>query len=126
MTERIVACCGLVCTDCPAYRATQTGDRELLEQTARRWSKPGQPVRPEDVMCDGCTGTGTRVNRFCRVCRVRECARGRGLRDCGHCPEYVCPELAAFWKQLGIEAEARSELDRVAQVPGMTRSEDDD
>jgi len=126
MTERIVACCGLVCTDCPAYRATQTGDRELLEQTAERWSKPGQPVEPEDIMCDGCTGTGARMNRFCRVCRVRECVRGRGLDHCGYCPEYVCTELAAHWNRLGIEAEARPELDRMSQAPGVTRSEDDD
>jgi len=27
---RMIACCGLTCSDCPAYLATQTGDQEML------------------------------------------------------------------------------------------------
>lgn len=31
-TERIVAYCGLVCTECPAHIATQADDRAALER----------------------------------------------------------------------------------------------
>ena len=32
--KRIIAFCGLVCTECPAFIATQKDDREALEQVA--------------------------------------------------------------------------------------------
>jgi hypothetical protein len=34
MDDRIIAYCGLVCTDCPAYIATQADDRVALERVA--------------------------------------------------------------------------------------------
>jgi len=30
--DRIIAYCGLVCSDCPAYTATQADDRAALER----------------------------------------------------------------------------------------------
>jgi hypothetical protein len=35
--NRIVAVCGLICTDCPAYVATQADDRAALERVAAEW-----------------------------------------------------------------------------------------
>jgi len=33
--NKIVAYCGLVCSDCPAYIATQANDRAALERTVQ-------------------------------------------------------------------------------------------
>ena len=35
--SRMVAFCGVICTDCPAYRATQTDDRSALEEVLEHW-----------------------------------------------------------------------------------------
>ena len=37
--DKIVAYCGLVCTGCPAYVATQADDRAALEKVAAEWRK---------------------------------------------------------------------------------------
>jgi hypothetical protein len=67
---KMVAYCGLVCSDCPALIATRRNDRELLRQTAERWSSAGHPVKPDDILCDGCLGTGARLTSFCSTCAM--------------------------------------------------------
>ena len=37
--SEMIACCGLVCTQCPAYLATQANDLQKAQQTAAMWSK---------------------------------------------------------------------------------------
>lgn len=56
MTDKMISCCGMVCTDCPSYIATKTDDRPLKVKTAKQWSGPEYEVPPEDVDCDGCWG----------------------------------------------------------------------
>ncbi len=36
--KKIFAYCGLICSECPVYIATQTGNEELKEQLARDYS----------------------------------------------------------------------------------------
>ena len=35
--DKIIAYCGLVCSDCSAYVATQANDQEALERVAAQW-----------------------------------------------------------------------------------------
>jgi hypothetical protein len=109
----MVAYCGLVCTECPAYRATQAGDRELLAETAERWSAPGYQVKPEDILCDGCLGGGERMTTFCATCPVRACARDRGVAHCGECDRYACNRLEGHWQRIKAKDEAKPVLDRL-------------
>ena len=37
--EEIVAYCGLVCNECPAYEATQKNDNDARAKVAEEWSK---------------------------------------------------------------------------------------
>ena len=37
--SRMISMCGLVCTDCPAYKAKRADDQSLREETAAEWSK---------------------------------------------------------------------------------------
>ena len=111
MAECMVAYCGLVCTECPAYRATKDEDRELLEKTAKRWSTPEHQIRPEDILCDGCKDSGKRMTTFCAMCPVRMCAQVRGVAHCGECEEYACGRLEQHWSRIKAKDEAKPMLE---------------
>ena len=101
--------CGLCCDECPAGKATRSGDRDALLKVARSWSKSfGARYTVEDVTCDGCKSTGGRLSRYCRECKVRPCAQGRGLGTCAECGDYPCDDLAAF---LRMAPEAKRNLE---------------
>ncbi|MFX1369477.1 MAG: DUF3795 domain-containing protein [Promethearchaeota archaeon] len=95
MTEQMVAYCGLICTDCNAYKATQTNDNDLRRQMANEWGSPEWPVDPADISCDGCKGNG-RHFKFCAQCQVRNCASNRGVETCAHCADYGCEIIEKF------------------------------
>ena len=53
--QKMIAYCGLDCTECDAYIATKNEDEELKRTTAKRWSKEyDAEIKPEDVNCVGC------------------------------------------------------------------------
>ena len=111
MTDEMMAYCGLVCTECPAYQGTQADDRALLESTARRWSEGyGESIAPEDILCDGCRSETGRRARFCDECGVRACCIGRGMETCARCEEYICERLETV---LGYAPEARANLEEL-------------
>ena len=109
--DDMMAYCGLVCSECPAYKGTQAGDRDLLERTARMWSEAfGHEIPPDSILCDGCKTEGGRKAGFCSICKVRACNVERGSVNCATCPDYVCPTLEDFLKMV---PEARQALDRL-------------
>jgi hypothetical protein len=56
--EQIIAKCGIVCTDCNAYKATIANSDELRKQTAEEWSRMfNTTIAPESINCRGCQGT---------------------------------------------------------------------
>ena len=110
--EPSIAYCGLVCTDCPAYIATQADDLTALEQVVAEWRQafnaPGLTV--ELIRCDGCLGTAGRKMVHCFECEMRACAMGRDLANCAHCFDYACEKLEGFF---GPAPEARTTLDGI-------------
>ncbi len=95
MKSRIVAPCGIVCNDCPAYIATQSNDLEKLQETAERWSDEDQQYNAKDVFCDGCFSD--RKPAFCTECEVRKCAIQKEYSVCSICPMYTCERLNDVW-----------------------------
>jgi hypothetical protein len=110
--DRMVAYCGLVCTDCPAYVATQADDRAALERMAEQArAKFNAPdITVESVACDGCLASDGRLGGYCLECQVRACGIERGVINCAYCDEYACDELGAF---LGGAPGARATLDGI-------------
>ena len=103
MSDRMVAYCGLVCTDCYAYVAKRTDDDDLRAKAAKAWSTPDRPFSPEDINCDGCKSeTGERF-KYCAVCGVRACASERGVETCAHCDDFGCGALETVLKMVGEE-----------------------
>lgn len=54
MNDKTIAYCGLICSECPAYVATQADDWEALERTAAQWRKQfNEPsITADSVVCD--------------------------------------------------------------------------
>jgi hypothetical protein len=100
MANKIIAYCGIVCTECPGYKATQTGDDKLAQKTADEWSKAfNTQVKLEHVWCDGCTVSGKKC-AHCGECEIRACAIKRGVENCGRCPDYGCEIISNFFEMV--------------------------
>jgi hypothetical protein len=94
---KIIAYCGLVCTSCPTYLATQNDDDEARAKTAAIYSKKfGFSLRPEDINCDGCLSSGGRLIGYCSACNIRKCCSAKGLANCTVCKEQPCEYLKKF------------------------------
>lgn len=93
----LIACCGLVCSTCPTFLATQSDDNEARERTVALYSKKfGFNLKVEDINCDGCLSAGGRHIGYCRECRIRECCIEKGLVNCSLCSDQPCEKLVAF------------------------------
>jgi hypothetical protein len=109
--DKIVAFCGLTCTDCPAYIATQDDDDEARVRVAEKWSRDyGSDVKLEDINCDGCPPGKERYFSHCSQCEIRACGVTRGVENCAHCLEYPCEKLERFLRAVPA---ARAELDGI-------------
>jgi hypothetical protein len=113
MKDRIVAYCGLVCTDCEAYLATQAEDQQALEKVAAQWREEynAPSITVDDVLCDGCL-TGGRKCSHCAECGIRACGLEHGVANCAHCREYPCEQLEGFFEMV---PPARTVLDEIKQ-----------
>jgi hypothetical protein len=94
----MIAFCGLDCSTCEAYIATQANDepgkQKLLEKWRVEYNSPEMEISA--VICDGCHAT-TRLGGYCSFCNVRKCALGKGLQTCADCPDFACEELQNFF-----------------------------
>lgn len=109
--EEIIAYCGIVCSGCPAYIATQNDDDAKRRETAEIWSKNyNHDLKPEDINCDGCLTTTGRVIGYCNVCEVRKCGMERGVANCAYCEDYACDKLEKFFQMV---PENKTTLDEI-------------
>lgn len=107
--EKIIAYCGLVCSECPAYIATQADDRKALEKIAEQWRTEyhAPSITVESVICDGCLDGGRKC-AHCFECEVRTCGLERGVANCASCADYGCAKLEEFFN---MAPQARKNLD---------------
>jgi len=113
--DSIRAYCGLVCTDCPAYIATQADDDAARERVAAQWREEfdAPNITAEMINCSGCLGeTGPKFSH-CAECEIRACGMERGVVNCGVCDEYAredatCEKIEGFFE---FVPEARAVLD---------------
>ena len=111
--DKMIAYCGLVCTECPAYIATQANDREQLEKVATQWSvEYNATLTADDCMCDGCLSTTGHHIGHCDECKIRACAIEKNVRNCAHCLDYPCDELTGFFS---FAPQAQATLEQIRQ-----------
>ncbi len=116
--SEMIAYCGLDCSKCDAFIATQAGNIAQKEKIAERWSRElNMEFTSEDITCDGCKSD--RISAWCRsVCKIRPCAIGNGVNTCAHCADYRCEQLDEF---LTDEPEARTTLDKIRKAGHSTK-----
>jgi hypothetical protein len=109
--DKMIAYCGIVCTECPAFIATQENDDAKRKEVAEMWSKQYKmAVKPEDINCDGCNSDSQRILGYCSVCEIRKCGQGKGVENCAHCDEYACEKLTKF---IAMVPHARETLEEI-------------
>lgn len=110
--DPVVACCGLVCSGCPAYIATQADDADALEGVALRWREEynAPDITVESVICDGCMVESERHCGHWHECDIRACGVSRNVTNCAHCSDYICDRLDSFF---GFVPDARTVLEGI-------------
>ena len=94
--DTIIAICGVSCTECDAYQATQKDDAKALEAIAAEWTEAmGRTFTADDILCDGCRVGGDRLSAYRRLCEIRICAETKGHPTCAHCDECPCEMITA-------------------------------
>jgi hypothetical protein len=107
--DKMIAYCGLVCTNCPTYLATQADDDEARRKTAEFYEKKfGFKLSPEQINCDGCLSEGDRLIGYCQTCDIRKCAQAKAVSHCAGCEEQPCDKLKKF-HQFSPDAKAAFE-----------------
>ena len=111
MADRIIAFCGILCSECEAYKATQSGDQAELERVAAAWHEQFSPdITAAAIICDGCLATQGPRCSYCAECPIRACAIDRGVQSCAHCADYGCSMIEQF---LSHAPEMRKTLDEM-------------
>jgi len=108
-----VAFCGLDCSTCQAYLATQANDEAEKARIAATWRElykaPG--ITAAYVTCDGCTNLQGRAGGHCLECDIRACGIAHGVANCAHCAGYdACAKMARFF---GSVPAAKARLDEI-------------
>lgn len=90
-----IACCGLNCEECEAYKATINNDQALREKVAKEWSEKNDcEITPDMINCEGCLNDGVKTKYCTDVCYVRYCCTTREYRNCGDCAtKELCEHL---------------------------------
>jgi hypothetical protein len=105
MMTQLIAYCGLDCSQCPAYIATQASDIDKLTSLAQEWFDGS--TDHTIILCDGCNTNG-RTMQWCAECPTRACAIARILPNCAFCSAYSCEKLLMVFKE-STEAKANLE-----------------
>ena len=109
--DKMIAYCGLVCTECPAYIAKQKDDNELREKTAKEWATAFNPdIKTEMINCDGCKNNGRKFFYCENLCEIRKCCMDKNIENCAICDEYMCNILSSFIKIAPQAGEALEKL----------------
>jgi len=107
--EKIIAYCGINCSECPAYLATQKDDYEEIKKVAKEWSDESMSFKPEDIYCDGCTSEGKHFE-WCSDCPIRICCQEKGFENCAYCDDYFCDNLKMTFDKTPSAKERLNEI----------------
>jgi len=105
--ENNIAFCGINCSECPAYIATQKKDSKEIEKIAKIWSNDSLSFNPDEIYCDGCISKGKHFS-WCKNCDIKNCCEENGLQNCAYCDDYACEMLKMNFDKV---PEAKERLD---------------
>ena len=94
--DELIACCGLDCKTCEAYKATINNDDALREKVALLWSRLNKVEITKDMInCTGCRIQDGPKTPYCGyLCPIRKCVQSKGVASCGECDNlYSCQNI---------------------------------
>jgi hypothetical protein len=90
----MIAYCGLDCSKCEGYLATQANDARQIAEVARKWSAQFHAdVKPEHVICDGCKADGRKSFHCANLCKIRKCCVNKKYGTCIECSDFACGDV---------------------------------
>ena len=96
-----ISICGINCCECEAYLATINDDDQKRKDVAEQWSKQYEAdIKPESINCHGCTSQNKILFNHCTVCEIRACGIKHKVKNCAHCPDYICDKLEKFFQMV--------------------------
>ncbi|MDM8159833.1 DUF3795 domain-containing protein [Labilibaculum sp. K2S] len=107
-----IAYCGVNCSTCPAYVATQKDQDNVRIKIAKLWSDQENQYDACEITCKGCHEPWGKKFRHCAECQVRACARKKFYSTCAECSEYPCSKLNDLLQTLD-EKISRIDLDEL-------------
>ncbi len=107
----MIASCGLDCSKCEGYQATQADSDTLRAEVAQKWSALYQKeIKPDQINCDGCRTEGRKLFYCEHVCEIRKCCISKGVENCAACAEFMCDTISGFFK---MAPQARENLEKL-------------
>ncbi|MDR2686870.1 MAG: DUF3795 domain-containing protein [Oscillospiraceae bacterium] len=87
----MISWCGIDCTRCQTFRATDSADDELRGEIQKYYKEIGIDIAIRDLSCRGCRSDETMP--ACAGCPYKKCGKAKGLARCAECGEYPCESL---------------------------------
>lgn len=103
--DKMIAFCGITCTDCKAFIATKENDEATKKTIAEEWKIP-----PDEVNCDGCGDPNGRHINYWITCEIRKCGTEKSIDNCAFCKDYACEKLGKFHEHAPKAKENLDEL----------------
>lgn len=111
--DKMIAFCGIHCSECPVFLATQKDNNIMRAQVLKLWSDQYKmELSIEEINCQGCKSNGNQLFTHCMKCSIRSCAKKRGIDLCIECDVYPCKQIDDFFMVTPI---AKANMEKLQQ-----------
>ena len=93
----MIAYCGMDCSKCEGYLATQENSDTKRKEVAEKWTvQHNTDIKPEQINCNGCKSDGIKFFFTEGMCEIRKCNIEKNNNNCAECSDYKCEKLEKF------------------------------
>ena len=111
----MIAYCGIDCSKCETYLATQANsDTERKKVAEKCFVQYEIVIKPEQINCTGCKSDGIKCLFAESMCEIRKCNIEKSNPHCAACSEYKCEKLEIIIASAPLIGKALERIKRVA------------
>lgn len=90
----MISYCGINCSECETYLATQADSNTERKEIAKRCRiQFNVNLKPGQINCTGCKSNGVKCSFAATLCQIRKCNIEKSHPYCAACNEYKCEKL---------------------------------